>query len=245
MPDFSPASYSSLIRAFGVLNYRCVDFAAAEPSQRHLILRHDVDMSLDLALEMARLEADLQVRSIYFVLLSSEFYNPFSQAGRRSLAAITECGHQIGLHFDPSLYLGDRAQLDAAAVNEVGRLQDLLGQPVEMISFHRPAQVLLGDPDPIGGIVHAYQPRFFNSMGYVSDSRGRWGHGHPLDHVAVCEGKALQLLTHPIWWMGEQGGAQRALDGFLMKRLRALDDALAENCDIHQKERLHLLEPEK
>jgi len=37
-------------------------------------------------------------------------------------------------------------------------------------------------------------------MGYCSDSRGAWHHGHPLDHPAVAEGRALQLLTHPIWW---------------------------------------------
>lgn len=236
--DFSRAAYANLIDAFRALDYSCVDFATAEPQQRHLILRHDVDMSLELALDMAMLEAELQVQSIYFVLMGSEFYNLFSRIGRRSLAAIIRVGHQIGLHFDPSLYPAGRAELDTAAAEEVAILQDLLGQPVKMLSFHRPAQALLGDPDLVGGVAHAYQPRFFKSMGYVSDSRGRWGHGHPLDHAAIADGKALQLLTHPIWWMSGQNDAQRALDDFLSKRLGDLDEALADNCDVHEKGRL-------
>ena len=62
--------------------------------------------------------------------------------------------------------------------------------PVTMVSFHRPAPELLGHAAPLGGRAHAYQPRFFSDMGYCSDSRGRWGHGHPLEHPAVAEGRA-------------------------------------------------------
>jgi hypothetical protein len=57
------------------------------------------------------------------------------------------------------------------------------------------------------GFVSAYDKRVFSDIGFVSDSRGGWYHGHPLDHPAVKARRALQLLTHPIWWTSEGSDA--------------------------------------
>ncbi|MBT3172708.1 MAG: hypothetical protein HN333_14900, partial [Rhodospirillaceae bacterium] len=81
----------------------------------------------------------------------------------------------------------------------------MLGRSVPMISFHRPAPALQGREGRIAGRMHAYEPRFFREIGYCSDSRGAWRHGHPLDHAAVVKGKALQLLIHPLWWITPPG----------------------------------------
>ena len=40
-----------------------------------MISRHDIDYSIEKAVELAALEAEENVKSTYFVLLSSEFYN--------------------------------------------------------------------------------------------------------------------------------------------------------------------------
>ena len=47
-------------------------------SDHDVILRHDIDCSLKAALKMAKIEDDLDVTSTYFILLTSEFYNPFN-----------------------------------------------------------------------------------------------------------------------------------------------------------------------
>ena len=50
---FSPEGYRALIRSIGERGYTIRDFSSAEPRARHLVLRHDVDFSLDAAATMA------------------------------------------------------------------------------------------------------------------------------------------------------------------------------------------------
>jgi hypothetical protein len=199
-----------------------------------VVLRHDIDMSITAAVRMAGIEAELGVKSHYFVLLRTEIYNALSRDGLAGLQAIVTLGHDIGLHFDASLYAPDRAALDAAAATEIGMLESALGRRIGMISFHRPAPSLIGDALPLAGRPHSYQPRFIGDIGYCSDSRGEWRHGHPLDHPAVREGRALQLLTHPIWWIGSGATAQEKVMRILDGRFALMETTMAENCEIYR-----------
>ncbi|MBS28077.1 MAG: hypothetical protein CL566_04015 [Alphaproteobacteria bacterium] len=215
--------------------YGAVGYDAVAPNARHLVLRHDLDMSIDAAVTTAEIEAELGVAAHYFVLLRTEMYNPWSDHGRRQLDRIAELGHEIGLHLNASLYPDDAAALDRAAAEECSVLATLTGRPVEMISFHRPSSALLGRPDDIAGRSHSYQPRYFHDIGYCSDSRGAWHHGHPFDHAAVGEGRALQLLTHPIWWDRDTArDPVAALDYFRAERDNVLMHALADNCEPYR-----------
>lgn len=233
--DFSLDSYTVLVGNLLDRGYAAVSFQEADPAVQHLILRHDIDMSVAAALSMAAREAEMGVASTYFVLLRTELYNPWSADARTDLRAIAGLGHEIGLHFDASLYADDAASLEAAAAEECVVLESLTGSPVKTISFHRPAKSLQGLAGALAGRRHAYEPRFFTEMGYCSDSRGAWHHGAPLDHPAVAAGTALQLLTHPIWWVGDAAEPEDRLRRLLAAREAALDEALAENCSVHRK----------
>ena len=215
--------------------YRVVDYHKVQPAERQLIVRHDVDMCPTCALDLAKAEAAHGIRAWYFFLLRSELYNPFAPAVAAQMASVRALGHGVGLHFDAAQYGDhDRAGLDAGAARECAWLEGLLEGPVDMISFHRPHRSLLGDDENLAGRPHAYQPRFFDDIGYCSDSRGEWGHGHPLDHPAVVAGTALQLLTHPIWWC-EKGGAtpRTRLDAFVARRDAGVRSALARECSVY------------
>ena len=146
--------------------------------------------------------------------------------------ALAGLGHRIGLHFDAALYPNDLASLDEACRRECDALEQLLGRAVEMVSLHRPAKTLLGLDRTLGGRAHCYQPRWFKHIGYCSDSRGAWGHGHPLCHSAVTAGRALQLLTHPIWWTGDAGTPVDKLTLFVDARTHLLRDELAAHCRV-------------
>jgi hypothetical protein len=186
---------------------------------------------------MAVVESELGVRSSYFVLLRSELYNPFAPAGEAALRRIRALGHEVGLHFDAVQVEGGLAALDAAAERECAMLEDLIEAPVGMISFHRPAKALLGLDRPLAGRAHAYQPRFFSRIGYCSDSRGAFHHGEPLAQPAVAEGRAMQLLTHPIWWMGEAGmDVKGHLERFIANRAEAMRAALAAEIQSYARE---------
>lgn len=227
--EFSLTGYKSLIEGLISHGYAISSFRKVDTASKHLIVRHDVDMCLDAAVEIAAIENQLGVAAHYFVLLRTEMYNLFSNNGLAAIEALLSLGHRIGLHLDASLYSDD--ELEEAAEWEAGCLQCVTGREVDMISFHRPAKSLLGRADMLAGRRHAYQPKYFTDMAYCSDSRGRWGHGHPLDLEAVKKGQALQLLTHPIWWTTK--GAENAvsrLDRFAAGRHQGLRRELARNC---------------
>jgi hypothetical protein len=233
--DFTRGGYRSLVANLLERGYSTVGYDAVAPGEQHMILRHDLDMSIDAAVAIAEIEAELGVAAHYFVLLRTEMYNPWSDQSRRQLDRIAGLGHEIGLHLDASLYPDDITMLDRAAAEECTALAALTGRPVEMISFHRPSSALLGWPADIAGRSHSYQPRYFHDIGYCSDSRGAWHHGHPHDHAAIGEGRALQLLTHPIWWDRDNAlDPVAALDGFRAERDTVLMHALADNCEPYR-----------
>lgn len=232
--------YRALVAALLDLGYRVCGYDDARPDRRDLILRHDIDMSIDCAVALAEAERAMGVAATYFTLLRTDMYNPWSAAGREGIRSLVALGHDVGLHFDASLYPDDLALLDAACADECDALEQVSGAPVRMVSFHRPAKPLQGLARTIGGRRHAYEPAFFAQMGYSSDSNGAWAHGHPLDHDALKEGRALQLLTHPIWWIGEGNTAAARLDWYVRQRVSALDQALAANCRAHRAGRISI-----
>ncbi len=230
---FSLAAYGRLLDALRYRGYAIVDYEEAEPAKPQLILRHDVDVCVQNALTMAEYEAAQAIRSTYFVLLRSPLYNLLSPENLKALQTIAGLGHRVGLHFDATLYRAEAYQ-DAIA-RECEALENLSGTTVDIISFHRPAQALLGYPDRLAGRFHAYMPRFFSDMGYCSDSRGGWYRGAPLDHPAVDESKALQLVTHPIWWIAEEHEtAIDKLDRLVASRDTQYREALAANITPYQ-----------
>lgn len=231
--DFTSEGYRQLIASLVALGYKIKNYDAVQAAQRHLVLRHDIDQSLEAAAALAALEAAEGWRASYFVLMRSEMYNPFSPAGARALEEISNHGHEIGLHLDAALYGGDIAALEAAAAHECAMLESITGQKVAMISFHRPAPELIPCAQRLAGRGNTYEPRFFNEIGYCSDSRGAWHHGHPREHDLVKTGQALQLLTHAIWWMGAGAAPKDKLTGFVEQRVSLLESELAAHCAVY------------
>jgi hypothetical protein len=229
--DFSWAGYRALVGSFLNAGYEVRLFGELDPAKAHLVLRHDIDFSMTAAVNVARIEADLGVRSHYYVLLRTEFYNLFGRDDWGRLHELLELGHDVGLHFDASLYDQDIPALDEAAARECNILEDLLGRDVTSISFHRPARMLQGLARQFALRSHTYEPRFFSDIAYVTDSRGMFRYGHPLDHPGFADRKAMQLLTHPIWWCEtEVHDKMTILDDLLDHRSKILQQEAASNC---------------
>ncbi len=137
--------YASLIQEFRSREYQEVDFTAAEPDRRHLVLRHDVDMCLDRAAAMATVEAELGVSASYFLLVDTEMYNVGSRHARNLVGEILRHGHKIGLHFDGSgVPEGDVDALHKEVRLECEILEQHIGYAVTVVTFHRPQQWLMG-----------------------------------------------------------------------------------------------------
>lgn len=236
MSGFARSDYAALLGGLRELGYTGAGYDAVLPDAAHLILRHDIDVSPDLALPLAEIEAAQKLPAYYFFLVTSELYNPAAASVRGVIARLLALGHHVGLHFDVAVYPAD-ADLDRAAARECRMLEDIAGRAVQMISFHRPAATWLGNSAMIADRAHTYQPRYFKDIGYCSDSRGGWHNSEPLKHDAVAARHALQLLTHPIWWSGPET-PQACLDQALRNRFVLLDDHLAQNVTIHKPGRI-------
>ena len=84
---------------------------ASTPSREagDLFLRHDVDLSLEAALAMARLEHELGAHATYFLMRESVFYNLDSALGRDAIAELRDLGHAVALHAVYPRAVGRRA----------------------------------------------------------------------------------------------------------------------------------------
>ncbi len=201
--EFTYETYESLLRALlksrDSLCFR--DFRDGESNGPFVLLRHDVDYSLEAALRMAEFEARLGVSATYFLLFSSPFYCLLSDNSADFPRRLMAMGHEVGLHYDvrafksatePTLF----PQLLSA---QVELLSVLTGDEVVSIAMHNPS---LGGEDPFvnGSYVSAYEDRFTKDIAYYSDSCGAWRD----EFVRLVKGDdlppKLQLLTHPMYW---------------------------------------------
>lgn len=164
------------------------DYVELSKNKRYIILRHDIDFSIDHALKMAALEHRMGVRSTYFVLLHSSFYNPLTEESRNKLLAFVQMGHELGLHYDPRFPL---------VPNEVDLLAGYLNTKINTIARHNPFGIKI-DVDKQEGLTNAYDQQFFKDIKYISDSSQYWRERcmcHHLDH-----NDKMQILVHPEWW---------------------------------------------
>ena len=204
--DWSADGYAAILACARAAGYRlrCMRDAVADDAgepQRGaptMLLRHDVDFSLEHALAMAELELRLGTRSTYFVLLYNDYYNPLSPAGRKLVRDIARLGHEVGLHWDSSVYEQRPAAMRGHFRRELLTLSALVGQPISSASRHIPADSPWLD---LRGMVpnEAYSESIQRRFAYVSDSAMKWRERTPLDLIA--HGVEIQFLAHPLWWL--------------------------------------------
>ena len=223
--DFTMDGWTDLVRRLYDEGYRPVSFDAVEANKPHLVLRHDVHFSLDAALAIARAEAELDVRTAYFIMVRSESYNIMEPETAAALNEIRGLGHAIGLHLDASLYPTPK-QMEIGADAECRTLAAATDCDIEVLSVHG---LELGNgeelPDRIAGRRNLSASFFTRTVGYCSDRDGAWSPTPPLSHPAVRDRKALQLATEPLWWTGD--GTERPADRmarFLNGRRQWLDE---------------------
>ena len=99
--------YILFLKEFKKKGYKFKYFTEKLSRNSNLILRHDIDFDVSYALRIAKIEYKLGVKSNFFFLISSNFYNLINKKTARDIRIIKKLGHQIGLHFDPSNYKKD------------------------------------------------------------------------------------------------------------------------------------------
>lgn len=203
--DFSYAYYKYALKLALEKKYEFLfaDEILENNKKRAILLRHDIDISVQCALDMAQIEADLGIRSTYFFRLNSTFYSPFSQQDYPKINQIIEMGHDLGLHFDPKFYSDNKLDVATSIKNERQALEDAFGVRVLALAQHRPFTLGMietqSHPDLLKFLV---QNKFYmDRLKYISDSGQRWREGSISNHLEHHE--QLQITVHPIWWKTE------------------------------------------
>lgn len=163
-----------------------------------IILRHDVDISLEHALKVAQMEYDHNLHSTFFILLHSQFYNALTKKNISIIQKISELGHEIGLHYDTSVLPKSISNARLQIANEVKILENISGQKIMSITQHNPTTSAKLNPKLISGFLDAMHNSLTKSANYISDSVQNWRKGCMCNHVG--KHAKLQILTHPIWW---------------------------------------------
>lgn len=209
--DFSLRHYRDLLDAATSGGYRPAGFDRS-PEPGDLILRHDVDLSLDAAIRLAEVEAEAEVWSTWFLMTRSGFYNLASAEGERAIARLRALGGRIAHHAVwPHIDLDERFE--------------------PTVAWHNP------DPEymsaPIEGAENVMGATWFDPEHYRSDSNQHWRRGCPHEGLAAGDFEWLQLLTHPEIWAYDGETMRETMESFLdSDRTARLEQLRADRIDL-------------
>lgn len=214
--DFSLPYYLGLVETLGSSGRELTTFSEfASPGFTQTaplaLLRHDIDISLDAAVELARQEAERGTVATYFALVDADVYKVADSATVDALRTIQhEYGHEVGLHYAPQAKPFDTdAEFEQDVISQANQLEAALGADITSVSFHKPSHhpnSWLGGPLRVAGLINAYAGVFISpALGalYATDSRGVWSFGEPVERIRKANKAAApiaHLLTHAEWW---------------------------------------------
>ena len=207
---FSYSEFKNIINLIKV-NLPIVDFSeVTSRTNSFCVVRHDIEFSVDRALQMARIEAnDLGIVSTYTVQLRNNTYNALSEKNIRAVQEIQKLGHKIGLHQNPPSLSAKKIKENVLKDIEV--LEHFYEFKIDRFAFHRPNlnPQLLELHIKIDNLINCNGEEFFHyfkntkpkklNVTYLSDSNHLWKFGHPLD-INFDEVKKLHVLMHPYSW---------------------------------------------
>jgi hypothetical protein len=216
----SLVNYRDLLEKFLLKGYQFVFFKELDSPINQVVMRHDIDFDCSLALELAKIESDLNIQSTYFFLLSNDAYNIVSPSNFKSILEIKKLGHQVSLHFDPLIY----DDFEKGFEMERGSFESLFATKLEIISLHRPNTFFQNYNRTIKGVEHTYMEKYFKKIKYFSDSTGIWRFGHPFNSPEFRANHSLHILVHPVWWLTSgQGNVEKINKHYHMKVNRIKD----------------------
>lgn len=190
---FSLESYRSLLATALEAGFRPTTFTQGSWTDKTLLLRHDVDYSLEMAVELAKVNARLGVSGTFFILARAHSYNPRSRKSHERLAEIAALGQRLGVHV-------------AGGADDIAADFDCLASVVpveEVFCWHNPTPALVDeyrDNAVVAGLTNVYSKRFLDDALYRSDSNFDRSFEQL---VAAFHGDAqvVHLLIHPINWV--------------------------------------------
>lgn len=227
--DLTIHHYMKLLELLRICEYEFCSYEDYNNYKKSVILRHDVDFSLEKALEMAKLEHSMNVTSTYFILVTSDFYNIFSKQSSELIQEILLLNHTIGLHFDEKRYnIESIDEIEQLVEKEAKLLETVTNQPVKMVSMHRPSKLILENNLQFKHLINTYSTTYFKEMKYISDSRLHWRE-NPVETITSGNFLKLHILTHPFSYSECTMTMEQKFQQFLLEAVQERYNSINEN----------------
>lgn len=210
-------SYRELINLLKSTGYKFVKYSNSDYDGKNVIMRHDIDIMVQKAVEMAKVEQEEGISSTYYVLLSSDLYNVCSREDGEGIREIIKMGHDVGLHFDETRYNcanKDMEEVIKRITKEAEILSDCIEYNITSVSMHIPSKEVLEADLCIPNIINSYSKRFFSEFKYLSDSERRWREP-VLDIIESQTYDKLHILTHPFWYNDTEISKEQTVNTFI------------------------------
>lgn len=186
--QFSIESYKNLLKV--ITEEKFVISTDLNVVTKEMLLRHDIDFDLELAHQMAVIENFLGIKSVYLVMTQNPLYDMHSKQSIEYINKIYSLGHEIGLHYDPSI--SDKQDFN----DQFSKLDGTLGFESKFYSHHQPTLYGLNNTLDYGNKID------LNSLSidfeYISDSCMK-----PRKDIfkVIHSQSKVHLLIHPEFWM--------------------------------------------
>ncbi len=177
MKDFTMTLYKQLLHSLIELehSFKTLEAYIQSPLEKIVIIRHDVDLIPQNALEMAKIENELGIRASYYFRIVSDVFD------KEIIKKIAEMGHEIGYHYEVlSKTKGNLSKGIELFKNELNEFRKIVD--IKTISMH-------GSPlskwdsrklwekynyRDFGIIGEPYFDIDFNEVLYLTDTGRRW-----------------------------------------------------------------------
>jgi len=210
---FSFDDYKEIIRIVKSTGNAC-GYKDAINRDKFVIMRHDVEYSVERAYALSKVEEGMDFTSTYFFQWTNNSYNVLSRRNMDMIKDMHERGQTIGLHFALN-GMTDMKLIRKQIVKEINMFSEMAGFEIDEFSFHRPSKDVLRENIKLDGILNAYQDDFFTfaenvdentpvAVKYMSDANHIWRYGYP-DEANITSFDRVQILTHPFAWCKKGG----------------------------------------
>lgn len=224
--DYSLETLSSIFKQLQSEKYEFV----ADPREilsgsRKVFVRHDIDVDLEYAIQVADMESRLGIRAHFYLMLDSPFYNLLEELSFSHLKRLQVYSKFISLHMN--VYRDSSQSLDHALkqiLRNVFVFEQLTEQQIETISFHQPNEVAMGMELDQVNLYNVYLLNQSNKVTYFSDTNQSL-------NVSALQGVAqnggnIHLLIHPVWWCNTLDSKSSLWPSLVMKRLNYIQSLL-------------------
>ncbi len=173
-----------------------------------------MDFSMHAARNLAQIEHQNGVKSTFFILPHSEYYNLFEKEITDLVKEIIALGHEIGLHFDSHYYgINNEKDLNKYLLQEKRWLEEIFKIDIKVFSFHVTTPFTMTcEAWTYAGLINTYASYFKENVEYCSDSHGRWRFKRLKELLAEASAPCLHILTHPEWWQQEPMSPWQKID---------------------------------